>query len=101
MLDNFDFSALIPFAMTAGQKPQLSRARIIEAVLIAVITGAVTSALVMYVQQAVIAEQLKTVTKQLERFERRFDRMERDFYVPRADDLDPGAVTAMVDARDE
>lgn len=74
-------------------RPQFSGVRIIEAVIIAVVTAVGSAGATVYTQQKVMETKFHTLNIKIDEvrntFERRIDRVERDFYIPRGSDARP------------
>lgn len=72
-------SSWIPFTLQAGQEqPKMNIQRIIEALLIAAITGGVA----MYATVQVLDTRLENMQRDVQRLEQSVNRMQDDFYKP-------------------
>lgn len=76
-----DWNSWLPFVLGAGAvpAPHINVARIVEALIIAVVTAGV----VTYAQQLVMGEQIKALKFQVQELQQEVRDMRRDFYAPR------------------
>jgi len=70
---------LIPFMLATGQESKLSPQRILEALMIAALTGAIS----VYATQQVIAVELEGIKKEMSKLEESVNQIRGDIYVPR------------------
>lgn len=69
----------IPFVLATGTPAHLRTQRIIEAVIIAALSGGASA----YVSVAVMQADLKALSAKLTRIETTIDKMQGDLYIPR------------------